>query len=268
MEVRMSTRSARVPLLILLTGLLPGLVLADIQTEEVHYEHDGDSLTGYFAYPDSDGPHPGVLVVHEWWGHNDYARDRAEQLAREGYAAFALDMYGSGKVADHPSTAGDFAGEIRANRARMLGRFRVAHDWLRGHEATVEAAPSAVGYCFGGSVALEAARAGMDLNVVASFHGSLATEHPAEAGNVTAEVLSFTGTADPMIPAQQIAGFQQEMDAADVRYTVVEFSGVKHSFTNPAADAIAEEFNMPVGYDERADRDSWNHLMGVLRDRH
>ncbi|WP_018873639.1 dienelactone hydrolase family protein [Thioalkalivibrio sp. ALJ16] len=264
----MSARPAFAPLAVLLASLLPGLALAGIQTEEVTYEHDGAELTGYLAYPEAGGPHPAVLVIHEWWGHNDYARDRAEQLAREGYAAFALDMYGSGKLAGHPSTAGDFAGEIRANRDLMLGRFQAAYDWLRAHDASVDAAPSAVGYCFGGTVALEAARAGMDLTVAASFHGALGTDHPAEADQVTAELLSFTGTADPMIPPEQIAGFQEEMQAAGVRYTVVEFSDVLHSFTNPGADAIAEEFNMPVGYDARADHDSWQHLLSVLRDRH
>ncbi|WP_018866723.1 MULTISPECIES: dienelactone hydrolase family protein [unclassified Thioalkalivibrio] len=264
----MFAKPAFAPLAVLLAGLLPGLAFAGIQTEEVAYDHDGDEMTGYLAYPEGDGPHPAVLVIHEWWGHNDYARDRAEQLAREGYTAFALDMYGSGKLADHPSTAGEFAGEIRENRDLMLGRFQAAYDWLRAHDAAADAAPSAVGYCFGGTVALEAARAGMDLNIAASFHGGLGTEHPAEAGKVTAELLSFTGTADPMIPPEQIAGFQDEMQNAEARYTVVEFSGVKHSFTNPGADAIAEEFGMPVGYDARADHDSWNHLLGVLRDRH
>ncbi|MGM0553415.1 MAG: dienelactone hydrolase family protein [Pseudomonadota bacterium] len=246
---------------------LPGLALADIQTQEVSYQHDGDEMTGYLAHPAAEGPHPAVLVIHEWWGHNEYARDRAEQLAREGYTAFALDMYGSGQVADHPSEAGEFAGRIRENRELLLGRFQAAHDWLQGHERAAATPLAAVGYCFGGTVALEAARAGMDLSVVASFHGGLGTDHPAQPGEVSAEILSFTGTADPMIPSEQIADFHQEMQNADARYTVVEFSGVMHSFTNPAADAVAEEFGMPVGYDERADHDSWKHLLGVLDDR-
>ncbi|ADC72840.1 dienelactone hydrolase [Thioalkalivibrio sp. K90mix] len=248
----------------LLAFTLPGLALAGIQTEEVTYEHDGEEMTGYLAYPDSDGPHPGVLVVHEWWGHNEYARDRAEQLAREGYAAFALDMYGSGKKADHPSEAGEFAGQIRGNRDLLLGRFTAAHDWLKDHDATADQALAALGYCFGGTVVLEAARAGMDLALVSSFHGALVTDHPAGAGDVKAEILVFNGAADPMVPPEQVADFREEMDNAEATYTFVDFSGVVHSFTNPGADEIAEKFDMPVGYDERADRDSWKHLLSAL----
>ncbi|MFO8154815.1 MAG: dienelactone hydrolase family protein [Thiohalospira sp.] len=248
--------------------LLAPLQAAEIHTETVTYEHDGHELTGYVAHDGSHSePRPGVLVVHEWWGHNEYARDRAEQLAEAGYVAFALDMYGGGEVADHPDEAGAFAGRVRENHDRLTGRFDAAHDWLADHELTAGQPLAAVGYCFGGSVALEAARAGADLALVASFHGGLATDHPAEAGEVDAELLVFTGGADPMVPTKQVAGFREEMDAAGVRYTLVEFAGAKHSFTNPEADAIAERFGMPVGYDPRADRDSWHHLLGVMSDR-
>ena len=247
--------------------VLPGLALADIDTEEIAYEHDGEEMTGFLARPTGDGPFPGVLVVHEWWGHNDYARTRAEQLAREGFAAFALDMYGSGQVADHPSEAGEFAGRIRENRELMLGRFAAAHEWLHNHDSVADQPLAAIGYCFGGTVVLEAARAGADLALVASFHGALATDHPAQADTVKAEILVFNGAADPMVPPEQVAGFREEMDAAGARYTLVDFAGVVHSFTNPEADAIAERFDMPVGYDARADHDSWRHLVAVLQDR-
>jgi len=253
--------------LALLFLALPGLALAGIHTEEVVYQHDGDEMTGFLARPAGDGPHPGVLVVHEWWGHNDYARARAERLAREGFAAFALDMYGSGQVADHPSEAGEFASHIRENRELMLGRFEAAYDWLRAHEGVADQPLAAIGYCFGGTVVLEAARAGANLALVASFHGALATEHPAQPDAVKAEILVFNGAADPMVPPEQVAGFREEMDAAGARYTLVDFAGVVHSFTNPEADAIAERFGMPVGYDARADHDSWGHLMAVLQDR-
>ena len=253
--------------------LLMGLVLsppalAELHTEEVVYEHEGHELTGYLAYDASlSGARPGVLVVHEWWGHNDYARQRAEQLAAEGYVAFALDMYGSGEVADHPSEAGAFAGRIRQDHALLTGRFDAAHNWLRNHELTRGRSLAAVGYCFGGTVALEAARAGAELALVASFHAGLATDRPAEPGVVNAELLIFNGAADPMVPPEQVAAFKAEMADAGVRHTVVDFSGVLHSFTNPGADAIAERFDMPVGYDARADRDSWHHMLGVFGDR-
>ncbi|WP_019591591.1 dienelactone hydrolase family protein [Thioalkalivibrio sp. ALE20] len=251
-----------------LAALFPGLALADLHTESVTYEHDGQTFEGFIAWdPSVDGPRPGVLVVHEWWGHNDYARSRAEQLAAEGYTAFSLDMYGDGRTADHPSEAGEFAGQVRENRDMMLERFGAAHDYLRGHDQTADQPVAAVGYCFGGTVALEAARAGADLALVASFHGALATEHPASADTLKPEVLVFNGAADPMVPKEQVDAFREEMDNADADWTLVDFGGVLHSFTNPDADSIAERFDMPVGYDERADRDSWQYLLGALERR-
>jgi dienelactone hydrolase len=236
--------------------------------EQVVYEHNGVELTGYLAHDASlEGPRPGVIIVHEWWGHDENARRRADMLAEAGYVAFALDMYGTGKLAGHPSEAREFATAVRTNRDLMLGRFEAAEALLRGHELTAGQPLAAIGYCFGGSVVLEAARAGKDLAMVASFHGALNTGHPAQPGTVNADILVFNGAEDPLVPAEQIAAFREEMAAAGVLYTFVDFAGATHSFTNPAADAIAEQFGMPVGYDERADRDSWNWLIAYLDDR-
>ncbi|MFO8152888.1 dienelactone hydrolase family protein [Thioalkalivibrio sp.] len=236
--------------------------------EQVVYEHNGVELTGYLAHdPSLEGPRPGVIVVHEWWGHDEHVRRRADMLAEAGYVALALDMYGSGKLAEHPSEAREFATAVRGNRDLMLGRFEAAEALLREHELTAGQPLAAIGYCFGGSVVLEAARAGSDLAMVASFHGALNTDHPAEPDTVQADILVFNGAEDPLVPAEQIAAFREEMDAAEVPYTFVDFAGATHSFTNPRADAIAEQFGMPVGYDERADRDSWNWLIAYLDDR-
>ncbi|AHE99590.1 dienelactone hydrolase family protein [Thioalkalivibrio paradoxus] len=241
---------------------------AEIQVDEITYEHAGIELTGYLAHDASrEGPRPGVIVVHEWWGHDAHARRRAEMLAEAGYVGFALDMYGSGKLAEHPNEAREFATAVRSNRDTMLGRFQAAEALLREHELTAEQPLAASGYCFGGSVVLEAARSGADLAMVASFHGALATEHPAGPDRVKADILVFNGADDPLVPAEQIAAFRDEMAAAGVDYTFVDFSGATHSFTNPGADAIAEEFGMPVGYNARADRDSWNWLLAYLNDR-
>ena len=239
-----------------------------VHGERVLYEHDGVELSGYLAHPAAlDGPRPGVILVHEWWGHDEHMRRRAEMLAEAGYVAFALDMYGSGKLAEHPSEAREFATAVRTNRDLMLGRFEAAEALLRDHELTAGQALAAIGYCFGGSVVLEAARAGKDLAMVASFHGALNTDHPAQPGTVKADILVFNGAEDPLVPADQIAAFREEMAAAGVLYTFVDFAGATHSFTNPGADAIAAQFGMPVGYDERADRDSWNWLIAYLNDR-
>ncbi len=239
-----------------------------IHGEEVVYHHNGVELTGYLAHDSSlEGPRPGVIVVHEWWGHDENARRRAEMLAEAGYVALALDMYGTGKLAEHPSTAREFATAVRTNRDVMMGRFAAAEALLREHELTAGQPLAAIGYCFGGSVVLEAARAGADLAMVASFHGALNTGNPAQPDTVKADILIFNGAEDPMVPAEQIAAFREEMAAAGVLYTFVDFAGATHSFTNPGADAIAEKFGMPVGYDERADRDSWNWLIAYLNDR-
>lgn len=239
-----------------------------IHTEAVVYEHNGVELTGYLAYdPTRDGPRPGVIVVHEWWGHDENARRRAEMLAEAGYVAFALDMYGTGKLADHPGTAREFAMAVRGNRDVMMGRFEAAESLLRQHPRSAGQPLAAIGYCFGGSVVLEAARAGKDLAMVASFHGALNTGHPAQPGAVQADVLVFNGAEDPLVPAEQIAAFREEMAAAGVPYTFVDFAGATHSFTNPGADALAEKFGMPLGYNARADRDSWNWLIAYLGDR-
>jgi dienelactone hydrolase len=233
----------------------------DVATEEITYTVGDVEFTGYFAWDRAlDGPRPGVIVVHEWWGHNDYARSRAEQLAAMGYTALALDMFGKGSLAEHPDDAKKFVDAAMADLGEAERRFTTALDLLKGH-ATVDAERvGAIGYCFGGGVVLHMARVGTDLDVVASFHGSLAPMTPAEPGAVKARVLVFTGEADPMVPADVVAAFEEEMTAAGVDYTVKVYPGATHSFTNPDATAVGEKFGMPVAYDEAADRDSWSMM--------
>lgn len=247
--------------------LLATAAHAAVQGKEVSYSADGITMKGYVAWDDAvTGKRPGVLVVHEWWGHNDYARKRARMLAELGYTALAVDMYGDGRTANHPKEAGAFAGEVRKNAAGAKARFLAAEALLK-HEPGVDGERiGALGYCFGGSVVLDMARQGVDLKAVASYHGGLSTPTPAQAGEVRARIISFTGDADPMIPAAQVAAFKQEMTRAGVDFTTVVYPGVKHSFTNPDADAIARQFNMPVAYDAAADRDSWTKTRIFLRE--
>ncbi|MBU2953196.1 dienelactone hydrolase family protein [Marinobacter sp. F3R08] len=238
-------------------------VLAAIQTETVEYQVGDDTFTGYMAWDNEVGQkRPGVLVVHEWWGHNEFARDQAERLAAEGYTAFALDMYGSGKQAEHPDTAKQFMQEATKDIEQVKSRFMKAMDILQSH-ATVDATRMAAqGYCFGGAVVLNMARLGVDLDGVVSYHGALGSPVTAEAGAVKTRIQVYTGGADKMVPAEQVAGLVKEMQDADVDLTLVSFPGVLHSFTNPDADEIAETFGMPVGYDEAAANRSWE---GTLR---
>ncbi|MBI5890469.1 MAG: dienelactone hydrolase family protein [Nitrosomonadales bacterium] len=240
---------------------------AAVQGKEVSYRADGTTLKGYVAYDDAvKGKRPGILVIHEWWGHNEYARKRARMLAERGYTALAVDMYGDGKQAHHPDDAGKFASEVSKNAALAKARFDAAYNLL-GKEATVDAGNiAAIGYCFGGSVALNMARIGEPLKAVVSFHGGLGTASPALAGKVKARIASFTGEDDPMIPAAQVAAFRQEMDRAGARYIVVTYPGAKHAFTNPDADKYGREFKLPLAYDAAADKASWDEGLAFLAD--
>jgi dienelactone hydrolase len=248
-------------------GLGATAAQAEVRGHEITYTADGTSLKGYIAYDDKiKGKRPGVLVVHEWWGHNDYARKRARMLAEMGYLALAVDMYGDGKTANHPDDAKKFMMAVTGNMATLKARFDAGLKYLRGSRIVEPDNIAALGYCFGGAVVLNMARAGTDLKGVVSYHGSLGTNTPAEAGKVKARILSFTGADDPMIPADQVAGFRAEMDKAGVNYQAVVYPGVKHSFTNPDADKYGQQFNMPLAYDAAADKDSWAQTEAFLKE--
>lgn len=246
---------------------LSASAFAAVQGKEVAYSANGTTLKGYIAYDDAvKGKRPAVLVVHEWWGHNDYARKRANMLAELGYVALAVDMYGDGKQALHPDDAGKFAGEVSKNKPMAKARFEAAMKVLRKNKLVDAHKLAAVGYCFGGSVVLNMAREGEDLKGVASFHGGLATDAPAQTGKVKAQIRSFTGADDKMIPAAQVEGFKQEMEKAGVNYKTVVYPGVMHSFTNPDADEYANKFSLPLAYNAEADKDSWAQLQVFLAD--
>ncbi len=238
---------------------------AAVQGKEVSYRVDGTTLKGYIAYDDAvKGKRPGILVIHEWWGHNEYARKRARMFAEQGYTALALDMYGNGKQAHHPDDAQKFSSEVSKNEKLAKARFDAALKLLK-KEKTVDADNiAAVGYCFGGSVALNMARLGEPLKAVLSFHGGLGTGHPAEAGKVKARIASFTGEDDPFIPATQVAAFREEMDKAGVIYRVVTYPGARHAFTNPDADKYGQEFKLPLAYNAAADKASWEEGLAFL----
>ena len=239
---------------------------AEIKTETIDYQVGDTRMSGYLAYDDSlPGPRPGVLVVHEWWGHNDYVRGRAEMLARLGYTAFALDMYGDGKVADHPDTATGFMKEVTGNMPEAERRFDAARAVLVQQPSVDPERIAAIGYCFGGGVVLHMARTGADLDAVVSFHGSLGTEQPAQAGDVAARVLVFNGADDVMVPPEQVRAFEREMTAANVHYELINYANVKHGFTNPAADSFAARFGMPLEYNAQADAASWTRMQAFLQ---
>jgi len=229
--------------------------------EEITYSTDSISMKGYLAFdPNIKEQRPGILVVHEWWGHNDYARSRAEMLAEMGYTALAVDMYGDGKTAGHPDDAGRFAQEVFQNIESAMARFNAAHELLQNHPTTNSQQIAAIGYCFGGGVVLHMARSGADLNGVVSFHGSLGTQSPAKAGTVKAAVLVCHGADDPFVSAESVEAIQKEMEEAEVDFIFKSYEGVLHSFTNPSADSVGEQFDLPLKYDAQADAQSWQEM--------
>ena len=250
--------------LFMLSGLVPAY--ADIHGEPVEYTSDKVTLKGYLAYDDSmKGKRPGVLVVHEWWGHNEYARKRASMLAELGYTALAVDMYGHGRQAAHPDDARKFAREVMGKMEVAQARFTAAMALLKQHETTDPEHIAAIGYCFGGGVVLQMARLGVDLDGVVSFHGSLSTTQPAQPGAVKAKILVCHGAADRFISQEQIDQFKAEMKKAKADFQFISYPGAKHSFTNPDADTYAKKFGLGVGYHGEADRKSWADMQNFFK---
>ena len=245
------------------------LLMAEIKTSEVSYKAGTVTAKGYLAVPadGKPGAHPGVLVVHEWWGHNAYARKRAEMLAEMGYTALAVDMYGGGKNAGHPKDAGAFAAAVRNNMGEARARFVAAMKLLNEQSATDREHTAAIGYCFGGSIVLQMALDGVEgLDGVASFHGALGGLSFPKGKSVPAKFLVCHGAADPFISDDHVKGFKSSIDKAKASMKFVAYEGASHSFTNPDADALAKKFGMPIGYDEKADKASWAELDRFLKE--
>jgi dienelactone hydrolase len=241
--------------------------MADLRTQEVNYSADGVSMKGYMAWDGSiEGKRPGVLVVHEFWGHNDYARKRADMLAELGYTAMSLDLYGDGAVSDHPEEASKLMMAIIEDLPTGRKRFNAALAELKAHETVNQEKTGAVGYCFGGGMVLHMARYGADVNVVASFHGSLplALAAEGEGAEVSARVVAYNGEDDPLISSEDITAFKSEMENAGAQYQFINYPGTLHSFTNSAATERGEKYGIPLKYNALADHSSWDHMRLLL----
>jgi dienelactone hydrolase len=247
----------------LLSFLLATASLAEIVEREIQFEDGLGSAVLYFNDLIQQ-PAPGVVVVHEWWGMDEYTRSRARKLAQAGYSAIAVDMYGHGKVAAHPGDAEGFMKAALANPQQMDARFNAALAALAQAPNLDPKRRFAIGYCFGGAVVLNQARSGADLAGVASFHGSLGTQNPVAPGVVKARILVATGADDPMVPVQQVSDFVVEMHKAGAELQLLSFPGVVHGFTNPGATAKGEEYQMPLAYDAHADEVSWRALLAMI----
>lgn len=239
---------------------------AEVVGKEIEYKAGGALMKGYLAYDNAiDGKRPGILVVHEWWGHNEYSRHRARMLAELGYTAMAVDMYGNAKQAEHPEDAGKFSKAVGGNIELARVRFEAALKVLNQHATVDKQRNAAIGYCFGGAIVLQMARQGLDLDGVVSFHGSLGTKNPAQKGQVKAAVQVHNGADDPFVTAEQLVAFEKEMQDAGVDYTLTQYANAKHSFTSPDADSYGKKFNMPLAYNRDADKQSWKSMQAFLK---
>ena len=244
--------------------LFASTAAAEVQTKQIDYKQGDTVLQGFLAWNDTiKGKRPGVLIVHEWWGHNDHVRYQAKRLAEAGYVGFALDMFGKGKVTTHPKEAQAFMAEAKKDPALLKARFQAALEQLKQDPHVAVDRIAAIGYCFGGSVVLDEARAGADLDAVVSFHGALATDHPAQSGKVAARILILTGAADPFVPADQVAAFTKEMKAAGANFQLVSYPGAKHGFTNPDVGKARLD---ALAYNAEADQQSWAAMLAFFKE--
>lgn len=231
---------------------------AAIKETPVTYSDGETTMKGFVVYDTAKkGKRPGIVMVHEWWGITKHMHNEARRLARQGYTAFLADVYGDGKTADNPKDAGALASSVMKNPKVMEARFNAARAEL-AKQPTVDAARiGAVGYCFGGAVVINMARAGADLAGVVGFHASLDLDTPAPApGTVKAKVLVLNGADDPFVKKEEYATLKADMDAAKADYRVIEYPGAVHAFTNPEATALGKKFNLPLRYDAKVNKEA------------
>jgi len=246
---------------VLTLTLLAAPAAAEVVTRTVTYEQDGQTFEGYLAYDDAiEGERPGVLLIHEWWGLNDYAKGRARMLADLGYVAFAADMYGEGQVTADPSQASQWAGHLRQRPELWLGRAQLGLEQLKAQPQTDPERLAAIGYCFGGSTVIQLAYANADVDGIVSFHGSLPTAK--EGARIQPRLLICHGAADAFVKPEQLLAFIEALNAAEADWTMIQYGDARHSFTNPGADEYGID---GVAYQHKADVRSWAHMKQFFR---
>lgn len=238
---------------------------AILHTETIEYEGGGTVLRGYFAYDKTtQGVLPGVLVFPEWWGVNDYIKERTRKLAELGYAVLAVDMHGSGQLAGNADEAAEMMNSVLNDMETGTARIRASYDRLKSQPRVDPSRMGAIGYCFGGAMALHAARIGMDLRGVVSFHGALGSFHKPSLGEVRAKILVCHGAEDAMVSDQDVVSFKEEMAHAGVDFRFISYEGAMHGFTSREASENAQKYGLPIGYNAEADADSWQEMREFL----
>ena len=243
-------------------ALLTHAAFAKIKTEIVEYKDGDTTLEGFVAYDDAlDAPRPGVLVIHDWTGLQDYAKSRAQQLAELGYIAFAADIYGKGVRPTDPKECAVQAGTYKKDLPLLRRRVTLGFDQLLKRPGIDASRTAAIGYCFGGTTVLELARSGAPLAGIVSFHGGLGTTLPAAEGGVKPQVLVCHGADDPFVKPDEVAAFKAEMEKAKVKMEFIAYPGAVHSFTNPKA---GDDNSKGSAYNADADKQSWTAMKGFF----
>lgn len=239
--------------------------VTDIRSRTITYTDDaGVEYQGYFAWDANiEGPRPGVLIIHAWWGLGDNEKRRARMLAELGYAAFALDMYGGGKHTTDAGQAGQWAGAAASDRANARRLAQLGLDTMAAQKEVDRSRMAGIGYCFGGTNILELAYSGAAVRGVVSFHGNPKPALEEDVNRVRASLLVCHGDADTLVPPETITAFTESLAGGAVDWQLITYAHAKHSFTTLGADAV----NIPgVGYNAKADERSWRHMKDFLRE--
>lgn len=243
-----------------LSFMKPNSVTPKLKEEVVTYTADGITFKGFVAWDENkSGKRPAILVIPEWWGLNDYAKYRVRELASMGYIAMAADMFGDGKIAVNPQEAQEFTKPFYADPNLAKSRTDVALMKLKTYSVADVSNMAAIGYCFGGNCVLNAAKLGADLKGVVSFHGGLGGA-PANKKLLKAKILVCNGAADKFVSEQSISEFRHSLDSIGANYIFKSYANATHAFTNPASTETGKKFNMPIEYNEAADKASWNDM--------
>lgn len=237
-----------------------------LKEENISYKLDSLTMDGYVVYDENiTGKRPAILVVHEWWGLNDYVKSRARQLAELGYIAMAIDLYGNGKRADNPADAGALATPFYKDPVMAKKHFDAAVAKLKEYAQVDSSNMAGIGYCFGGGMLINLARMGEPLKGVVSFHGSLLGT-PADKNMLRSKLLVLHGNDDKFVPQTEVAAFKKQMDSIGASYKFVGYDGATHAFSNPNATAVGQKYQIPIAYNAAADTASWNEMKVFFKD--